>query len=188
MTEQDIRKNFANNITKLRKSKNFSQAELASKLSYSDKAISKWETGETMPDVISMYDIAHFFNLTINDLISNNNVVKKSNKLKNRILITLSSIGLSFFVATIVFFFLNIFNVNNSYLAFISALPIAAIIFIVFSKLWFKKVFTFISISILIWSIALLLMLAMNFYLFWIILILATICNVLFGIYFKIEK
>ena len=46
-----LRNVIAQNIAELRKSNNMTQLELAEKLNYSDKAVSKWERGESVPDV-----------------------------------------------------------------------------------------------------------------------------------------
>ncbi len=49
---EDIKAITAENISKLRVANDMTQAELAKKLNYSDKAISKWERGESLPDVV----------------------------------------------------------------------------------------------------------------------------------------
>lgn len=188
MEDIEIRKNFSSNITKLRKSINLNQAQLAKKLNYTDKAISKWETGETMPDVVSMHKIASFFNVTIDDLISNTNVVKKSHKLRNHILITLASTGLCFLLATITFFFLKLFDTSYYYLPFVLASVSASIVLIVFSKLWFKEIYVFLSITLLIVAIAMLIMCLMKFKYFYLIIIIALIIDVLMFMLLKVKK
>lgn len=188
MEDIEIRKNFSSNITKLRKSINLNQAQLAEKLNYTDKAISKWETGETMPDVVSMHKIASFFNVTIDDLISNTNVVKKSHKLRNHILITLASTGLCFLLATIAFFFLKLFDTSYYYLPFVLASISASIVLVVFSKLWFKGIYVFLSITLLIIAIAMLIMCLMKFKYFYLIIIIALIIDVLMFMLLKVKK
>ena len=60
-----IKENIANNIAELRKMNHMTQQDLAEKLNYTDKAISKWERGESTPDVESLSAIAKMFNLTV---------------------------------------------------------------------------------------------------------------------------
>jgi transcriptional regulator with XRE-family HTH domain len=48
---RDVRQIIADNLIELRKVNKLTQLELAEKLNYSDKAISKWERGESLPDV-----------------------------------------------------------------------------------------------------------------------------------------
>ena len=66
----DLKRIIANNITNLRKSKNLTQLEFAKELNYSDKAISKWERAESIPDVVVLKQIADFFGVTIDYLLN----------------------------------------------------------------------------------------------------------------------
>ena len=59
----DIKENLANNIASHRKALKLTQAELAQKLNYSDKAVSKWERGEAVPDLVVLKQIADFFGI-----------------------------------------------------------------------------------------------------------------------------
>ena len=56
---------FGENIARLRKEKGWTQAELGEKLGVSNQAVSKWELGMTMPDVMLLPDIAKMFNVSI---------------------------------------------------------------------------------------------------------------------------
>ena len=56
----DIKENLAQNLTRLRKAEGLTQAELATKLNYSDKAVSKWERGESVPDLYVLKQLADF--------------------------------------------------------------------------------------------------------------------------------
>ena len=49
---EDLKQIFAENLSALRKKKGWTQMELAERLHYSDKAVSKWERGESLPDVV----------------------------------------------------------------------------------------------------------------------------------------
>jgi transcriptional regulator with XRE-family HTH domain len=66
--EKDI---IAKNLVELRKSKNLTQKELADELNYSDKVISKWERSESLPDILALEKIASYYNVSIDDLIKN---------------------------------------------------------------------------------------------------------------------
>ena len=65
-----IKENIANNIAELRKMNHMTQQDLAEKLNYTDKAISKWERGESTPDIESLSALAKMFNLTVDDLLN----------------------------------------------------------------------------------------------------------------------
>ena len=65
----DMRQIIAQNIVKLRTARGWTQAELAERLSYSDKAISKWERAESLPDVIVLKQLADLFLVRVDDLL-----------------------------------------------------------------------------------------------------------------------
>ena len=68
MDEMEIRKNFSSNLVKLRKLKKLNQNDLAKEFNYSNKAISKWETGETIPDIVVLKQIADFLGVKMEEL------------------------------------------------------------------------------------------------------------------------
>ncbi len=186
MREEDIRNNFSKNLYSLRKSKNLSQAQLAEELNYTYKAVSKWENKETIPDIVTLEAIASFFDITIDELISDKDVVKISNKKRTHIRITLSSIAICFVVTGIVYLALMLAGIPKSYIALPFALLTGGIVFVVFASIWFKKYFVFLSTSIIVWSSALIIMLFMDFYYFWIVLIIAAVINLAFYPFFRI--
>ncbi len=62
-------------IAECRKAQNLTQMQLAEKLGITDRAISKWETGKSMPDSAIMLDLCHILEITVNDLLSGEGVV-----------------------------------------------------------------------------------------------------------------
>ena len=69
MNHEELKLQIGSNITLYRKARGMTQAELAQKLNYSDKAVSKWERGESVPDVLTLADIARQFEITLNELV-----------------------------------------------------------------------------------------------------------------------
>ena len=67
----------ANNLTMLRKQKHWSQAELAEKIHYSDKSVSKWERGEALPNVKVLMQLAALFGVSLEHLTTENAWCKK---------------------------------------------------------------------------------------------------------------
>lgn len=57
-------------IAKCRKGKNLTQAQLAEKLNITDRAVSKWETGKSMPDSSIMLEVCEILGVTVNELLS----------------------------------------------------------------------------------------------------------------------
>ena len=66
----DLKTIIADNIIALRKAQGWTQAELAEKLGYSDKAVSKWERAESVPDVAVLKNLADLFGVTVDWLLS----------------------------------------------------------------------------------------------------------------------
>lgn len=154
----DIKDNLAQNLTRYRKSLNLTQAELAEKLNYSDKAVSKWERGESFPDLYVLKQIADFYEVTIDTLISEPKEPKKLSsqpfiKTKQAI-ISLCSVGLVWLVAICGYAFIDIIfsSVTQTWLSFIYALPVTAIVLLVLNAVWRRPVLTALTISLLIWT------------------------------------
>ena len=156
MTEEQLRANIAKNITELRKASDITQAELAEKLNYSDKSVSKWERGDGVPDIIVLNKIAELFGVTLNDLVSGEKpkLPRKKPHLTNRIIIPFLSVGLVFLLASIAFLALRLIGVwDRSWLLFIYAVPISLIVMLVFSELWWNLTARLITLSGLVWSV-----------------------------------
>ena len=158
-TINDLKSVIAKNLIKYRKEKGFTQQELADKLNYSDKSISKWERGEGVPDIYILKQIAELYGVTVNDIIGmetiSNDNVPQVNKLKNRILITLMSIMLVWFVATIAHSILKIIFPNEIRIlyCYLYAIPVSTIVFYIFNRIWFRKnIINAICVSIIFWS------------------------------------
>ena len=173
MTLEEIKNNFSQNLIKLRKSKNLTQAQLAEKLNYSDKAISKWEVGSVLPDVETLSHIADYFGLTVNDLIYK----KKESILRyitqNHLFTTLASIGLLWFLSTIVYFVISITtDLTKVWLTFIFTIPLTFVLLLVFSCLWFKKIWVYISLSGIFWGIIISIYLAIINFSLWFLFVI----------------
>lgn len=72
-------------IAKCRKEKKLTQAQLAEKLNISDRAVSKWDTGKSMPDPAIMLELCEILGITVNELLSGekidmNNYEKKADE------------------------------------------------------------------------------------------------------------
>ena len=60
---------FASNLIRLRTAAGMTQAELGEQLNYSDKSISKWERGESIPDVAMLKAVADLFSVPVDYLL-----------------------------------------------------------------------------------------------------------------------
>ena len=158
----DLKQIVAANITDLRKKNNITQAELAQRLNYTDKAVSKWERGESLPDVAVLKHIADIFSVKIDYLVTAEHTDKtleiprkSSRRLRNRRLIAAMSVVLVWLVATLLFVNIQLVlpDLVHQWLAFVFAVPVTCIVWLVFNAVWFDKKRNFFIISLLVWSI-----------------------------------
>ncbi len=154
MEENRIRTVLAEKMTAYRKRAGLTQAELAEKLNYSDKSISKWERGDGMPDLLVLCKLADLYDVPLDSFLREGPLVRSQAEQKTRhIIITLISIGLVFFVAAIAFFVCYLAKVNVRWLAFIYAVPVSMILLVVFSHMWSSLIWQALSVSGLVWTL-----------------------------------
>ena len=156
----ELKQIIGKNIIELRKSNGMTQAELAEKINYSDKAVSKWECGDAMPDVGVLKQLADLLGVTVDYLLNENHeeqppVQSESYaRKKNKLIITFLSATLVWLIATLIFTIVNICAPGTGYtgFVFIYAVPVTMIVFLVFNSLWGKQRRNFIIITALIWT------------------------------------
>jgi transcriptional regulator with XRE-family HTH domain len=155
MNEEALRGIVASNIAYYRKLHGQTQAELAERLNYSDKSVSKWERGDGMPDVYVLTQIAELYGISVEDLLSSEPPATIA-PLPGRILISLLSVGLCFLVAAVVFFALRMIVPGHAkaWMSFIFALPVSCIVMVVFTAIWWGYACQCIAVSGLVWSLA----------------------------------
>ena len=166
---EQLKQTIADNLVNYRKQAHLTQQELAEKLNYSDKAVSKWERAEGVPDVLVLKALADLYGVTVNDFLVDHTKRKKlrfKDYFAKRWLITLLSAILVFFVATIVVFVWLVVDpasaANVAKYTYLTALPVSMIVVVVFSCIWGKIWHRCVSGSILIWTLCLLIHLALN--------------------------
>lgn len=168
MDDEKLKKQIGANIGAYRKRMGLTQARLAEKLNYSDKAVSKWERGESVPDVTTLVQLADLFDVTVNELLVDPNAlpentgavervmgkaVEKTLKRKadKRIILALSSI-LVWFVALFVFVVISSLNIPKSWIAFFYAVPVNAIVLLSLRSAWKDFRWNQLLISRIVWG------------------------------------
>lgn len=157
---ENLKQTVADNLAYLRKRSKMTQLELAGKLNYSDKSISKWEHGETLPDIEVLDKLAKVYGVTLDYLVSpapkeekDKLFTKKNLNKQNQIIITLLAISFVWILATVIFVYSSVVNAERYWLAFIWAIPVSCIVMFYFNRLWGKRIFAAFIMSVLIWSL-----------------------------------
>lgn len=157
----DIKTCVAQNIAQLRRAQGITQLELAERMNYSDKAVSKWERGESLPDVTVLKELADLFGVTVDFLITGEHdappVVEPISRRRhrNRGLIAGMSVVLVWLLATAAFVAADLIPGRTPihWLSFVYAVPVSMIVWLVFNAIWFNHRRNFLIISLLMWSV-----------------------------------
>lgn len=157
----ELRSIIAENISELRKSHGYTQLELAERLNYSDKSVSKWERGDSVPDIAVLKELSELFGVSLDYMVEKEHKIKNEpkqrlkDKLYNHGFITGICVLLVWLLATLVYVILDIVTVGitKHRLAFVYAVPVSMIVWLVFNSIWFNKRRNFLIISLLMWSV-----------------------------------
>ena len=161
---EQFRKTVAKNIAELRVANGYTQFELGEKINYSDKAVSKWERGESIPDVSVLLELSKLFGVSIDFLVTaheNKEIAKEQTsyaatiKKRNHILIAAITFVAIIIAETIVFIALQGATPNfwrNVMFCYGLPLPLVSIVAIVFCGLWANRILSFAAVSALIWT------------------------------------
>lgn len=141
------------------------QSELAEKINYSDKAVSKWERGESLPDIAVLKNIALLFGVSLDWLteeehdepapVSEDMEARTKRTQVNHVAITSMSVLLVWLIATAVFVILQAVPQIKvlHWLAFVYAVPATAIVWLIFNSVWFSVRKNYPIVSLLMWSV-----------------------------------
>lgn len=150
------------NIQSLRTTKGLTQQQLAEQLNYSDKTVSKWERGESLPDITVLKMIADFFEVSLDYLVEETHITERNKRRigkaiykRNCYIITTSSIFMVILVAVLLFGILKMLLPNTAYpwLCYAYGVPAAMIVWLVFNSLWFNPRKNYMIVSFLVWSL-----------------------------------
>ena len=170
MDDELLKNRIGRNIASYRKQARLTQAGLAERLNYSDKAVSKWERGESTPDVLTLVQLAEQFGITVNELLVDpdalpedtgavqqamEQVVEKTLKRKadKGTILKLSSL-LVWFVALCAYVLLSSFEVTDpwSWVFFVYAIPANAIVLLSRRSAWRDFRWNQALISVIVWG------------------------------------
>ena len=159
---------IAANIAELRKKNGMTQQDLAAKLNYTDKAISKWERGESIPDVLVLKQISDMYGVTVDYLLTDVHeapepvaeekpidvTLKKRQSLRTRGFVTGMSVLLVWIAALVLFIVFDTaaLDYRSNWVVFACAVPASFVVWLVMNSIWFNRRRNYLIISLLMWS------------------------------------
>ena len=167
--QDDLKAIIAANISELRKKNGMTQQDLAAKLNYTDKAISKWERGESIPDVMVLKQIADMNGVTVDYLLTDIHeapepvaeekteveTTKRRQSLRTRGFVTGLSVLLVWIAALVLFIVFDTASLDyrSNWVVFACAVPASFIVWLVMNSIWFNRRRNYLIISLLMWSL-----------------------------------
>jgi transcriptional regulator with XRE-family HTH domain len=157
MELEEFKQNIAYNLIWFRKKNGLTQLQLAEKLNYSDKAISKWERAESLPDAFTLQQIAEFYGITLDDFLVKERKAPIFNTGKKKFIISIMSATLVWVVAAAIYMIVGLVftSIKEAWFSFVWAVPVTGIVLLVFSCLWGKHWMQFASATLILWGITL---------------------------------
>ena len=145
---EDLKLIVGKNLSALRKKHKLTQIELAEKFNYSDKAVSKWEQGATLPDLDTLKQLCDFYGVSIDYLTQAENIKnpkydagKEKFLLINHITMTCLLSSIVWIIAVIIFVYPFVF-LHSSYVywpVFIWTVAANALVIFFCNLRWFKS-------------------------------------------------
>lgn len=200
---EEFKKTVAKRIVELRIKNNMTQLEMGEKLNYSDKAISKWERGESLPDVFVLKKMSEMFGVSVGYLIGEedhageqggaepeetklNGQMISSNRTIYRMITAIALLGvgtlalLSFVIMWIIGYVV--------WQIFIYTVPVGLIVWLVLNSLWGSARTNFYIVSALVWSILAAVYLSFLKYNWWLLFVLGIPMQIIVYFCFQLGK
>ena len=175
---ENIKENIAKNLVALRKKNKWTQQQLAVKLNYSDKAISRWEHAETLPDIETLCKICDIYGVRFEYLLQDEQPEKNNPYVVKRgmpgSIIVMFILLMSVWIAvTVAYMCINIIFDVSFWTLFIWGVPISCVVCLLCNKRFFaNRVFCCVINSILTWSLLLAIYLELMKYNIWMLFII----------------
>ena len=209
MNNEELKNRVGSGIARLRRERGLTQAELAERINYSDKAVSKWERGESLPDVLTLMNLAQILETDLNTLTGcgaqealpevpetpeepeiTEKLPPKHRRADRSAVQKLSSV-LVWVVALFLYMVLEAFEVPHLWLLFVLAVPANAIVLLSLRSAWKIYGWNRVLISVIMWGFLLviyLLLWLVGHVNVWKILLMGILGQAAIGLWFKMFR
>lgn len=154
---ENIREIISQNITHLRKEKNLTQVELAKKINFSDKAISRWEKGEVVPDIETIYALSEIFEVPVSAILEKKDTTddksKKKNNIKQNILAQIFLSCEIWLILCVIYTYINITTETSLWQIFVWGVPATSLLLGLFNIKNKNNIGSFVCGTVLVWSL-----------------------------------
>ncbi len=160
---KNVKETIANNLVILRKKHKMTQQALAERLNYSDKAISRWEHAETLPDIETLCRVCDIYGVSFEYLLqteqpendADNPYIYRDGETARRISITLIALCSVWLVATLSYMYASVILSVSLWTLFIWAIPASMVVLGICNRLWGNGLIGMIILSLFVWTLIL---------------------------------
>ena len=178
----NIQDTLIQNMIAVRKHRSLTQSELGKQIGYSDKTVSKWENGDSCPSIEAVYQLARFYGVSVDDLLSDTFQIPTEGEEAapapddaepprhyRRAIAAVLSPFVVYAIAALLFAVLLQLHVPMAWLAFVDAIPVSFLALFLLGRMWNLKVMTYIAGSGMMWGLVLSLYLHLLTYNLWVV-------------------
>ncbi len=190
----ELKAAFAGNLIRLRTAAGMTQAELGEALHYTDKAVSKWERAESVPDAWVLTELARLFGVTVDQLLSPaahwspQPTLRTEKETYSRLFILLSSITAVWTLCMVEFVVVWIVLGAIQWIVFVAAVPLSLVLLLVFNSVWFRGRGNMLIVMALVLSLVLLIYLMLLKYNIWQVFLILVPAELLVFLAFQIRR
>ncbi len=154
---EDVKAIVSQNITRLRKENGLTQAELAKLIGYSDKAISRWETGDVIPDLETIYALSEVFGAPVSAITEKPREEEdpglRFSKVSRKVLSQLFLVCEIWFILCAVFVYVKLTKQASLWQIFVWGVPATAFLLWFFNRKEKANVLLFVLATVFVWSL-----------------------------------
>lgn len=188
---EEIKAHVAANLIRLRTAAGWTQAELADRIHYSDKSISKWERAEGLPDAVVLKALADQFGVTVDYLLEAHEgempvETPEKPRVNTHMIVLVALVGI-WTVAMLIYVIFWILG-KQVWLVGVAAMPVTLVALLVFNSLWNRGRFNMWIVAALVLSVFLLVYLCLQPYNPWQLFLVAVPAEILVFLSFHITK
>ena len=185
---------FASNLIRLRSERGLTQAELGEKLHYTDKAVSKWERAESVPDAFVLTELGRLFGVSVDHLLTSHDkwqpppTLRTEKETYSRLFILLSSIAAVWTLCMVEFVVVWTVLGAIQWIVFVAAVPLSLVLLLIFNTLWFRGRGNMFIVMALVLSLVLLIYLMLLKYHIWQVFLILLPAELLVALAFQIRR